>query len=226
MSLAAGQSVDWMNGRFTGSVPDVSGLLRAAHAIAGAPVDIVAVDMPVATTGINGRRVADNRVSAAYGGRGCSTHSPGPNRPGGLGAAFSRDFAASGYPVAHAETPPGTHKSLVEIYPHPAILTLLGRAFRVPYKVAKSRRYWPGLSVSERIVKLVGELTTINEALSNIFGATAICIPEPDSVRSLAFLKRYEDALDALVSAWVGVCYAEGRVQAYGDHQAAIWCPQ
>ncbi len=49
----------------------------------------------------------------------------------------------------------------------------------------------------------------------------------PVSVESLSFnsLKRYEDALDALVSAWVGIQHIEKRSHAYGDQLAAIWVP-
>ena len=49
---------------------------EAAHALAVAPVDLVAIDMPIANLPITGRRVADRLVSAQFGGRGCSTHTP------------------------------------------------------------------------------------------------------------------------------------------------------
>ncbi len=49
----------------------------------------------------------------------------------------------------------------------------------------------------------------------------------PVSVESLSFnsLKRYEDALDALVAAWVGIQHIEKRSHAYGDQLTAIWVP-
>jgi predicted RNase H-like nuclease len=42
---------------------------------------------------------------------------------------------------------------------------------------------------------------------------------------SASGLKRYEDALDALVCAWVGAKYLLGEAVAYGDGTAAIWVP-
>jgi predicted RNase H-like nuclease len=39
----------------------------------------------------------------------------------------------------------------------------------------------------------------------------------------LAQLKRYEDALDAVVCAWVGIQYLEGKARAYGDATSAVW---
>ena len=36
-------------------------------------------------------------------------------------------------------------------------------------------------------------------------------------------LKAFEDALDAVISAWVGICALEGRAKPYGDETSAIW---
>lgn len=40
-----------------------------------------------------------------------------------------------------------------------------------------------------------------------------------------AGLERHEDALDALVCAWVGTEHLAGRTAALGDAEAAIWTP-
>jgi predicted RNase H-like nuclease len=42
---------------------------------------------------------------------------------------------------------------------------------------------------------------------------------------SLSELKRYEDALDAVVCCWVGMEYIARSARPYGDGLAAIWCP-
>ena len=148
-------------GRFVGCEPDVKALLDSAHKLAGAPVDVVAIDMPVATMPIAGRRKADNCVSAAFGGRGCSTHSPSAIRPGPLGECLSREFKRAGYSVAHAAEAAGMPMRLVEVYPHPALLTLLNCQFRVPYKVGKSKNYWPAYNIKERISALLNEFQVL-----------------------------------------------------------------
>ena len=140
LSLSDGQTVPWQTGRFVGGAPDVKALLAAAHKLAGAPVDVVAIDMPVATVPIAGRREADNFISAAFGGQGCSTHSPSASRPGPLGEFLSDEFKRAGYSIAHAAEAAGMPMRLVEVYPHPALLALLNCQFRVPYKVGKSRK--------------------------------------------------------------------------------------
>ena len=39
-------------------------------------------------------------------------------------------------------------------------------------------------------------------------------------------LKPFEDALDAIVAAWVGSTILEGRAEAFGDDKSAIWIPR
>jgi len=101
----------------------------------------------------------------------------------------------------------------------------LNRQFRVPYKVRKSKSYWPAFSIRERISALLNEFQAINQALISVVEQTYLTFPKAAEVSTLTSLKRYEDSLDALVSAWVGTRYVEGNVVPYGDATAAIWCP-
>lgn len=225
MSLADGNPVAWQTGRFAGSVPQARALLDAAKKLAGAPVDVVAIDMPVSREPIKRRRMADNKISAVFGGQGCSTHSPSAIRPGSLGESLSRELESAGYLIANAAEGAGKTKRLVEVYPHPALLALLNRGYRVQYKVGKSKGYWPACTINQRISALLEEFKAIHQALIGIVGPTGLFLPDKDGVPTLVSLKRYEDALDALVSAWVGICYVEGNATPYGDGTAAIWCP-
>jgi hypothetical protein len=68
LDCARGMQVDWIRGNFRGSRPDVPDLLRAAHALAGTDVDLVALDMPIATVPFSARRTADNTISVTFGG--------------------------------------------------------------------------------------------------------------------------------------------------------------
>lgn len=226
LALASGTPVDWTRPRFSGSVPDVDGLLAGAGRLAGAPVDLVTVDIPIATVPITGRRAADDAVSRAFGGRGCSAHTPNPTRPGLLGASLSAAFAAAGFPIATAAAKVTVAHHLLEVYPHPALLALLRRSYRIPYKVAKTRRYWPSCSRVQRIGALLAEFQAIHDKLLVLFGSLGLPLPQVSSIQTLSSLKRYEDALDALVCAWVGSQYMQGKTVAFGDHTAAIWCPQ
>lgn len=138
---------------------------------------------------------------------------------------MSRDFQALGYPLATATTPCGSRHHLVEVYPHPALLVLVDADRRVPYKVSKSNTYWKNTSVQERIRNLLGVFQMIQETLHQIIPAANVHLPQVDEVPSLAYLKRFEDALDALICGWVGIEYLNGNARPVGDDTAAIWLP-
>ncbi|MBI1874663.1 MAG: DUF429 domain-containing protein [Acidobacteria bacterium] len=226
LACATGSPIDWVNGRFHGSKPDVPRLLRAAATIAREDVDLVAVDMPVATVPFSARRAADNAISAAFGGRGCSAHSPSASRPGALGADLTKSFCDAGYPLVAGGDNVRVPRGMIEVYPHPALLSLLRASYRIPYKVQKSTRYWPALGVRERVACLLNEFTAIHQALSVEIGGISVPLPHLDGISALATLKRYEDALDALVCGWVAVQFTAGNAAAYGDATAAVWVPK
>jgi predicted RNase H-like nuclease len=221
---AMGTPVDWQ-GRIRGSAPNIAELLRAAQTIAGIGVDLIAIDMPIATISFSSRRAADNGISGAFGARGCSAHSPSAQRPGTLGVQLTDEFQKAGYDlVTTADSAPGSRK-IIEVYPHPALLSLLRAPHRIPYKVHKSSRYWPGVTARERIIRLLSQFEQIYAAICLEIDAVTIELPPADAVRSLSSLKRYEDALDALVCGWVAAQFAADKVRAYGDATAAVWVP-
>jgi predicted RNase H-like nuclease len=59
---------------------------------------------------------------------------------------------------------------------------------------------------------------------TEIAGAAARLPPLPEDAAGFA-LKAYEDMIDAVVCAWVGVAVLERRATAYGDADSAIWVP-
>jgi predicted RNase H-like nuclease len=227
VALADGTPVDWSTTPSSGE-PPVSELLDSAQRLLeGAPVDLVTIDMPVATIPISGRRAPDAAISQAFGGRGCSTHSPSVERPGLISDRLRASFTDCGYPLATSVTPPGTTPALMEVYPHPALLVLLGADYRVPYKLSRARRYWPELSPSERRRATAETWRAIYEALSVKISGDALPLPPSDAIDGIGNtrLKRYEDALDALICAWIGIQYLQGNCSPYGDEFAAIWTP-
>jgi predicted RNase H-like nuclease len=226
VDLVNGSRVDW-TARPTGNEPAVEEWLRIAEHLNGAPVDLVTVDMPLSMSVINGRRAADDAISRAFGGRGCGTHTPNVKRPGEISDQLRIDFAELGYPLGTTRTPFGTTPALIEVYPHPALLLLLGADYRVPYKASRAGRYWPLLSPTERRRKIAGIWQEIYGALAANFSVSDLPLPTPDEAEHLrtSELKRFEDGLDALICGWVGIGYLQGRCTAYGDETAAIWTP-
>jgi predicted RNase H-like nuclease len=137
--------------RPSGSVAEADALLTAAGKLAGAPVDLVAVDMPLSLEPITARRASDNLVSAAYGARHCSTHTPSAIRPGKISDDLRSGFGHCGYGLLTKEVRlPG----LLEVYPHPALVELMRAEKRLPYKQGKTRNYWPTENPADRRMNL------------------------------------------------------------------------
>ena len=226
INLAHGTPVDWAS-RPQGSRPEIDALLDAAERLGGRPVDLIAFDMPLSTEPIAKRRAADREVSRLFGNRGCAVHSPTSQRPGAIADRIRQELQSRGYPMCTATDCPGP-RGVIEVYPHVALLALLARDYRVPYKVSRSLRYWKAeqLPVSERIRRLLVEFRQIRAALDQHIGVIALPLPEPEQVSALAALKPLEDSLDALVCAWVGMEHLQGRTRGLGDSIAAIWCPE
>ena len=226
VALAAGSAVDWTL-RPVASAPDPKQLLTAVQTLAGAKVDLVTVDMPIATEPFDNRRAADNVVSRGFGARHCGAHSPTKERPGAQGAAFSEAFAELGFAVGTTATAVQSYPRLLEVYPHPALLTLMNADKRVPYKQSKSKTYWDKADKTERIANLLQQYQQIEAKLNEAIGLFELPLPalHASAELKLAALKRYEDAIDALICCWVGTLYAEGKARPLGDDTAAIWCP-
>jgi predicted RNase H-like nuclease len=138
---------------------------------------------------------------------------------------LQRSFEVAGFTLATADGTRRESRALLEVYPHAALMALLGLDRRFPYKVSRSAQYWPELSREERAMRLLGQWRAIRRALARELGPISLPLPRAAAGMPLASLKRYEDALDALVCAWVGTLYGQGRTEAFGDADSAIWAP-
>ena len=226
IAQASGQPWDPQQ-KATGSRPNPAALLKASQQLAGAEVSCMSVDMPLATTPITRRRAADTAISSRFGPKGCAVHSPSTERPGAIADQLHADFAALGYRL-HTNGSEQSAPALIECYPHVALLALLKRDYRVPYKVSRSGRYWKAekLTCSERIERLLEQFQAIKTGLNQHISGIPDFIPAPYEVSTLASLKSVEDMLDGLICAWIGIEHLEGRTVGLGDDTAAIWVPQ
>jgi predicted RNase H-like nuclease len=225
IAASHGEPIDWHAQTFLGSTPDVQALLAAARQIAQVELRIVAVDMPFSKRSIVGRRSADRHISRVFGGAGCSTHSPNSLRPGALGRKLQSDLLLEGFPLATVGSSDSDSPCTIEVYPHPALLELLQREYRVPYKVSRAARYWPHTTPISRMEKLLIEYQCIADSLKAVFGPLPFDLPAASECSSLARLKRYEDTLDSLICAWVGVHFIRGSILGFGDEESTIWVP-
>jgi predicted RNase H-like nuclease len=96
--------IDWR--KPAGGSLNVFDLLKAAARLGRAPIDVVAIDMPIARMNISGRRVADQAISTEFGSAWASTHSPTLQRPGAYGHRLTENFIAAGFSLATAQEHP------------------------------------------------------------------------------------------------------------------------
>jgi predicted RNase H-like nuclease len=208
--------------RHRGSIPDATAIINAANRMVGSPVDIVAVDMPLAMTPIIGRRTSDNLISIAYGARHAGTHTPSETRPGKLSDELRIGFHAIGYPLAVAH-PRG--QALIEVYPHPALIELAAAERRLAYKVSKIGKYCPEVTPGIRRQNLLDVWRQIVLLLETRIQGVVQALPLPPVTARAYQLKAFEDCLDAVVCAWVGACVLDGQARPFGDDTSAIWVP-
>jgi predicted RNase H-like nuclease len=210
-------------GTFSSQTPRAVEILDECRNRLGREIDLVAVDMPLSYVPITKRRVSDNEVSIRYGARKCSTHSPNACRPGPISVDFVQGFLKSGYPL---RTGPPVQRGIIEVYPHPALVELTNEPERLKYKCGRTSSYWPGKTPLERWSLLRTQWDRIIRCLDGLFGGSVSeHLPEMNDEMTARQKKAFEDAVDAVVCAWVGICALAGMAVAYGDDDSAIWIP-
>jgi predicted RNase H-like nuclease len=224
VELAAGEPIDWTQ-RPPPSTIDVENILSAAEVLAGGKPDVVAVDMPLAFAPIVARRASDTRISKLFGAAGAAVHSPSAVRPGLIAEQLRHGFEQRGYTLGVTIADPPGPFALIETYPHPITMWLCNTCRRVPYKAAKSAKYWPGLPLADRRRKLLAVWQDIVHALGQTVEGITLPLISPVSVGRAGALKALEDGIDALICTIAGISYLTSTAKPYGDRESAIWLP-
>jgi predicted RNase H-like nuclease len=211
---------DW--GAPSDSCANLCQLLVEAQKIAGEPVSVITVDMPVAQSPVRKRRCCDIMISKEFGGRWCSTHSPTKERPGTISDTFFEDAVKAGFRLKTIGSD-GAQPALLEVYPHVALLELCEAERRLPYKLSKRAKNFSTLRPSGRLDAVMDEWSKIIVCLESRIDTD---LNLDRGIKGLRVWKAWEDVIDAIVCCWVGVEWLAGRAKAYGDDDAAIWVPR
>jgi predicted RNase H-like nuclease len=219
----------------SGEKPDVPSLLDACRRLAEREPDLVAVDMPLSRCRITGPRQSDRCLSAAFAALWAGAYSPNELRPGPISPQMRDQFKKREYPLCTRGdvTTPG----LIEVYPHPALLSLITEERRLSlfddnkrlrYKIGKTKQYWEDIpSPRERREKLREVWSHIVIALDQEIGCVDAKLgPAPHADARLQLWKAYEDRLDAIICAWVAIRALDGEAEAFGNDVSAIWVPR
>ncbi len=230
IELLEGHTVNWSKVPAGGRIGPNDLLKVIAKRRPDMDVKVIPVDIPVGKQPVIGKRPCDVAMSKAFRSKWAGPYYPRKDWPGAVSHNLMADLKSEGYPLAtccECEDGRGVQgKRTIEVYPHPAIVRLLDLEVRLEYKVDKSRKYWPDLSLAERRNRLSANFRKLHGGLSKeINGLPDSLIPDDAFLSGKRSLKCFEDTLDSLVCAWVGACYLDGDAECYGDADAAIWVP-
>ncbi len=183
---------------------------------------LVAIDAPLIVTNRTGRRPCETQVSTTFGRFDAGAHSSNLSLPSFReGPRGARVAALLGLDVDPDFPPQVPVRRAIEVYPHPATVTLFGLDRIVPYKQK------PGRSPEDRRAAL---LTLMSHIASLATAAPPLIVDGCDdwavahrgvsTAQTHADLNRWEDAIDAVLCAYIGLhrwWHGDARNAVLGD---------
>lgn len=171
---------------------------------------VVAADIPLQVPNQEGARPCDRSLTSRYGARGAGPHPA--NRSlfmRRFGRIRGEDLAAELTARGFADPWRGSHRTVLEVYPHPGLIEVFGLGERLRYKRGRVDQRRRGL---RRLRALLRQLEDADPPLR------APHQPIPTTATG-AQLKAVEDALDARFCAWAALLWHlhPTRIAVYGD---------
>lgn len=176
----------------------------------------VAIDAPLIINNKTGQRTCEKSLSSAYGSKKATCHASNQNLyPDADSVRLSQYLL--GQHFKHLGRPE-TEKWQIEIYPHPAIIETFGLEQRLLYKKGSAINKRQG---QVNLAKLIRSLEHSKHLKLSLHSDMDEYL-EPTKILSKAgkAMKQNEDALDAIMCAYIAANYAlnkAGRV--FGDRQ-------
>jgi len=178
---------------------------------------VVAVDAPLQVPNETGRRAGEPELAHEYNSRKAGPHSSNRSRlievHGRVrGEDLRHRLANEGFQGPWS----GSRRTLIEVYPHPALVESFGLEARLVYKAKR------GVSVDQRreglrtLDRLLGLLKEADPPMD------APRLPISSDVRGRS-LKEIEDRLDARICAWIAAAWhrhGTERVRLFGSEEA------
>lgn len=183
---------------------------------------IVPVDAPLVVPNPVGRRECERALSRCYGGRHAGPHSSNRSMPsfvnGGRARRLADRLGLDVDPLLVAGQP---IRRMVEVYPHPAIVTLFGLETALAYKAKSNRTIEVRKTAFEKLfLGLEGLATAMPPLDVRTSPRWAYLRSAVTRTQSSAMLDRVEDELDAYVCAYIGLYYVThglARCRVVGD---------
>ncbi len=199
-----------------GSDEEIIAFLRE---VLGEKPALVAVDAPLVVPNERGFRPCDREVAAAFRRYEAAPHPANRLRFGGKvrGEELTRKLEEEGFIHSPIIEPLRETRQVVEVYPHPAAITLFGLEKTLKYKAR------PGRSLDFRKAEFKRYLALLKglEKASPALHAPAILGRDLSSLNDRKF-KAFEDLVDALFCAYIALyCWTWGpqKYRVFGNRE-------
>jgi predicted RNase H-like nuclease len=180
---------------------------------------VVAIDAPLIVRNQTGRRPCESTVSSLFGRFHAGAHSSNLSLPSFRdGPRGERLAAMLGLGVDPGLTSREPVRRAIEVYPHPATVTLFGLERVIPYKQK------PGRTPDQRraaMLQLIGHVESLESATPALHVRSCEewrrAAREVAAAATHAELNRWEDALDGVLCAYIGL-----HRWWHGDEKSAV----
>lgn len=183
---------------------------------------LVTFDAPLVVANRTGRRACESVLASAF-----AAEHAGPY-PANLtllrGDVRARRLARRlGLTVAPSALRRRPLRAAIEVYPHPALVVLLGRSERLPYKARQGRPLTMRHAAMDELLRGLLDLKRGDPPLDVTTSPRWPMLEETCAARCTgAALKRLEDELDAYICAYIGVYHLAWA----GDRSLTIGGPR
>jgi predicted RNase H-like nuclease len=172
-------------------------VLKAAR---GGPT-LVAIDAPLIVPNEDGARPVDRDITSLFGRYQAGCYPANRNRPGGCtrGEDIVRALSAHGFVQQPYMQRRAAVRNVIEVYPHPAMISLFQLHRTLKYKARANR------SLSTRrseLLRLRDYLINLRDREPGMIVPSTIQGREISALKGVAF-KHYEDLLDAAICAYI-----------------------
>jgi predicted RNase H-like nuclease len=164
----------------------------------------VAIDAPLVIGNQEGQRHCETLIGNRYGARHASCHTSNLSLyPQAASVHLASQLISQGFRHAPDLGHPENQRVMLEVYPHPALLELFGLPSIIKYKKGNVARRRSG---QRELQQRLGELALLAPPLERTRTLSEFLATDTNSLRGAA-LKANEDALDAIVCAYIAYYY-------------------
>ena len=170
---------------------------------------VIAVDAPLVVANAGGRRRCEADLTRVFGQYHAGAHSSNTQQQAFKNGSRGTVLAGRLNAEISISSPPRGGRRMIEVYPHPALVTLFGLKLTLKYKAKKGRTLEMRKCEFAVLLRLLESLQGANPPFDVLACARwAPLVAEIQTAPTGAALDRLEDEVDAYLCAYVGLFHA------------------